>query len=104
MGASMIMTKQQLADAGGWNSLPTQPPKVIGTYVIEPQKINGGTSLGGRVLVLEGTDGLGKKYSTDFLVTLNLSSKDVIVQYPIYWTGIKIEQPNTEGGGIATGQ
>ena len=104
LGASLIMTKRQLEDAGGWESLPSQFPKIAETYIIDPQVLSGSTVLGGRVLVLEGTTGVGKSYRTEFFVALDPASNKIIVQYPIYWSGIGIGQIDDKGIGTTKQQ
>jgi hypothetical protein len=89
-GASTTMTTRQLEDVGGWESLPSTPPTITNTYVINSIETKSSIVLGGRVLILDGIDGLGNNYQTEFLVAYDSATKRIIVPYPIYWSGIKI--------------
>lgn len=56
-----------------------------------------GTSVTGRVLVLEGINGKGEPYRTEFFVFRDGDSGKPAALYPIYWSGIGIAQPNDDG-------
>lgn len=81
----------QLDTAGGVASIPQQPPEMVDSYIVNDEQLpNGDRIVGGRVLVLEGVDGLGEPYRTEFLVfdtgLYGLKPHDAI-----YWSGVGVE-------------
>jgi hypothetical protein len=86
--------------AGGQQAVPDEPPEIVDTYLLPRVPLKGGGwVVGGRVLVLEGVDGLGKPYRTDFFVFRSRESglDGLAVTNVIYWSGYGIAQPNEDG-------
>lgn len=78
--------------SGGVQAVPSTSPKVVADYVVpEVLDTNGASNVGGRMLILEGIDGLGKSYRTEFLVLD--TGKRLEPYVPIYWSGMYIVQP-----------
>jgi len=103
-GSSATMVEQHLAQAGGWAARPKDPPTVVDSYIIPAKRLSRRSyANGGRVLVLEGTTGLGQPYRSEFLVSWSITSQKLIVQYPIYWLQMRIGELN-EGGTATTAQ
>ena len=48
--------------AGGWDTLPAEPPTIVDSRLLPTVPHNGSQSTGGRVLVLEGINEKGKPY------------------------------------------
>ena len=98
MGGSLLMCQYEWRYAGEWDAVPPQSPEIIDTY-IRPQKDlgNGAYAVGGRVLVLEGTDGLGRHYQTDFFVFHNDETGELAARFPIYWSGMELGDISDEG-------
>ncbi|MGH2543968.1 MAG: hypothetical protein ACRDIB_14295, partial [Ardenticatenaceae bacterium] len=74
-------------EAGGFDAIPQTAPAVVDSRIILATE----NSTGGRVLVLEGTDGLGRPYRSDFLVFYPLDSEEPAAFMPVYWSGIGIQ-------------
>ncbi len=89
MGGAVSMCQHWLRDVGGAASVPAQPPEIVRTYLIPPSTTQNGTSTGGRVLVLKGIDGLGRAYTTEFLV-FDAGSHGPAALHPVYWSGIRM--------------
>jgi predicted small lipoprotein YifL len=67
-------------------TVPSAPPRVIGTAVIEPtRRSDGNWDTGGRILKLCGIDGLGRPYYSELLVFQD--GNRLIATNPLYWTG-----------------
>lgn len=93
------MTRVNWELAGGWEAVPAEPPEIVDTYLLPTKHFeNGLQATGGRVLVLEGVDGLGKHYRTESLVfwTDGLGSKLAVINV-IYWSGTGIGRYNEDG-------
>ena len=67
---------------GKWTTLPADPPTIVDSYV---QKAGGG-----RVLVLEGTDGQGNPYRSEFMVFR--SDGRLIVANVLYWDNYRVSE------------
>ena len=65
-----------------WTTLPADPPTIVDSYV---QKAGGG-----RVLVLEGTDGLGNPYHSELMVFR--SDSRLIVANVLYWDNYRVSE------------
>lgn len=101
LGGSVSMCQSKWQDAGGWEAVPPQSPDIVETYLIPTKDLGSGSqSTGGRVLVLEGVDGLGRPYRTEFLV-FDAGSHGLAVINVVYWSGIGIAQTDDEGRGTA---
>lgn len=99
LGGSVVIYQQTWRDAGGWDTVPQQSPDIVETYLIPTKDIgNGSQSTGGRVLVLEGINGRGQPYRTEFLV-FDSGSHGLAALNAIYWSGIIIGQTDDEGRG-----
>ena len=75
----------------GTRSAPSAAPIVTGSDVIEPDRSTG--SMGGRVLGLCGTDGLGNPYRSEILVFRDGGQMRVI--NPVFWDGTGIGRSGT---------
>jgi hypothetical protein len=64
----LLMTETRLNNLGGWDAAPNEPPTIVGNYLLSDVHYGGYVATGGRVLVLEGIDGLGKPYHSEVLV------------------------------------
>jgi hypothetical protein len=96
------MAQQIWELAGGWETVPAEPPKIVDTYLLPTVHFkNGSPATGGRVLVLEGSNGMGKPYRTEFLV-FRAGGSGLAVINVVYWSGICIGQYN-EDGSVTTG-
>ena len=91
MGGSVSICERALEDAGGLDAVPQSAPTVVDSHIFPAVE----NSTGGRVLVLEGQDGLGRPYRTDFLVFYIGDGEELAVFMPVYWSGIGM-QPITE--------
>jgi hypothetical protein len=105
LGWTIERCKRMLIDRGGWKSVPPTSPKIVDTYVIPRRQLSHNTGTeGGRVLVLEGVDGLGRAYRTEFFV-IPLGSNDpdplgtgIGAAHPVYWSGMRIGSgPDADG-------
>ena len=95
------MCQNHWEDAGGWESLPSEAPGIVDTYLVPAKGLEDGNSIvGGRVLVLEGVDGQNQPYRTEFFVFFDSDSGEYVPLYPIYWSGIGIAQTDDQGHGI----
>jgi hypothetical protein len=86
--------------AGGEQAVPAEPPEIVDTYLLPTVHLeNGGKAVGGRVLVLEGVDGLGKPYRTEFFVFRSRDSglNGLAVTNGVYWSGYGIAQCDENG-------
>lgn len=87
--------------AGGEWAVPAEPPEIVDTYLLPAVYLkNGGRAVGGRALVLEGVDSLGKSYRTEFFVFR--SGRDsglngLAVINGVYWSGYGIAQCDENG-------
>jgi hypothetical protein len=89
-----------LREGGGWAAVPPNPPKVVRSFVRPNVPMpNGSRMQGGRVLVLEGVDGLGNAYEREFMVTYPGGLQEgipgplgtgVVVAIPVYWAALPI--------------
>jgi hypothetical protein len=82
-------------EAGGLVAVPEDPPVVAGTRLIPSQRQGEGWSVGGRVLVLCGTDGRQRPYRTEMLVSRNLGETYAI--NAVYWSGSNLAVSNDTG-------
>jgi hypothetical protein len=82
--------KMQFSAEGGWDAVPKNPPQIVDSYVAQG---NGNYGTEGFVLVLEGVDGLGNSYRTDFIVQpipeAGPINAWVGVFMPYYWSNLK---------------
>jgi hypothetical protein len=97
--------RHQWEDAGGGQAVPAEPPQIVDTYLLPTVHLkNGGWAPGGRVLVLEGIDGLGKPYRTEFFVFRSKDSglEGLAVINGVYWSGYGIGQCDENGSVTVT--
>ena len=74
--------------------MPATVPEVIGTRVIPYSDLGGGMlTVGGRVLMLCGRDGLGKSYYSEMLVFFD--GDRLISTGTPYWVGMTIATGST---------
>lgn len=100
LAGSKGICRSQWELAGGGQAVPAEPPEIVDTYLLPSVHLkNGGKAVGGRVLVLEGVDGLGKPYRTEFFVFRSRDSglNGLAVTNVIYWSGYGIAQPDEDG-------
>lgn len=92
--------RHQWEYAGGGQAVPGEPPQIVDTYLLPTVHLkNGGWAPGGRVLVLEGVDGLGKSYRTEFFVFRSrYSGLDGLAAINgVYWSGASTGQCDEDG-------
>jgi hypothetical protein len=100
LAGSKGICRSQWELAGGEQAVPDEPPEIVDTYLLPTVHLkNGCKVVGGRVLVLEGVDGLGNPYRTEFFVFRSGDSGlgGLAVTNVIYWSGYGILQPNEDG-------
>jgi hypothetical protein len=100
IAGSQGICRSQWELAGGQEAVPDEPPEIVDTYLLPTVHLkNGGKAVGGRVLVLEGVDGLGRPYRTEFFVFRSRESglDGLAVTNVIYWSNYGIAQPNEDG-------
>ena len=82
---------------GGADAVPSEAPTIVTSRVLPTRQLpDGDWEIGGRVLVLKGTDGLGRPYCTDFLVFAPSGQRLAAFQ-PVYWSGMGIAQHGADG-------
>jgi hypothetical protein len=87
-------TCKQILEHSDPAAVPATVPAVIGTRVIPYSDLGGGTStIGGRVLMLCGRDGLGRRYYSEMLVFFD-GGRLVSTGTP-YWVGTTIATGST---------
>jgi hypothetical protein len=94
--------QHQWEGVGGGQAVPEEPPEIVDTYLLPTVHLKrGGRAPGGRVLVLEGVDGLGKPYRTEFFVFWTTDGwglkKELAVINGVYWSGYGIGQCDEDG-------
>lgn len=82
---------------GAQASVPKQAPKIACSYEIPDLVSERGRSLGGRVLVVDGVDGTGRRFVTEVLVFHDGSR--LIATNAVWWTGRGIAQSSEPGRG-----
>jgi len=87
-------TCKQILENADPATVPATVPEVIGTRVIPYSDLGGGMStVGGRVLMLCGRDGLGKSYYSEMLVFFD--GDRLISTGTPYWVGMTIATGST---------
>lgn len=100
LAGSKGLCQSQWELAGGGQAVPAEPPEIVDTYLLPTVRLKwGGRIVGGRVLVVEGLDGLGKPYQTEFFVFRSRDSglNGLAVTNVVYWSGYGISQCNEDG-------
>ena len=102
LAGSELMCQHQWEWVGGGQAVPEEPPEIVDTYLLHTVHLKrGGRAPGGRVLVLEGVDGLGKPYRTEFFVFWTTDDwglkKELAVINGVYWSGYGIGQCDEDG-------
>jgi len=100
LGGSRGICRHQWVSAGGEQAVPVEPPEITDTYLLPAVQLqSGGRAVGGRVLVLEGVDGLGRTYRTEFYVFRSRHSGlgGLAVTNVVYWCGYGIDQCDEDG-------
>ena len=100
LSGSKLMCQHQWEWAGGGQAVPDDPPEIVDTYLLPTVHLkSGGRAVGGRVLVLEGVDGQGKPYRTEFFVFRSRDSglEGLAATNGIYWSGYGIAQCDENG-------
>jgi hypothetical protein len=86
------ITQTNWDSAGGWATLPAEPPTIVGSRLLPTTPWGDGyIALGGRVLTLEGIDGTGKPYHSEVLVFYEDGKLKMI--NTIYWDNTTIGHP-----------
>jgi len=90
------MVEQMLNAVGGGSTAPIQPPTIVDTSIMPTVFCKGGhgAAIGGRILVLEGVDNLGRSYHHEMLVYREPGELRVINS--IYWSNSTIARPNPD--------
>lgn len=100
ISGSQGICRSQWELSGGEQAVPDEPPEIVDTYLLPAMHLNNGcVAVGGRVLVVEGVDGLGESYRTEFFVFRSRDSglDGLAVTNVVYWSGYGIAQPNEDG-------
>ncbi len=100
LSGSKLMCQHQWEWAGGGQAVPAEPPEIVDTYLLTTVHLKwGGRIVGGRVLVVEGIDALGKPYQTEFFVFRSRDSglNGLAATNVVYWSGYGISQCNEDG-------
>jgi hypothetical protein len=100
LAGSKGICRSQWELAGGGQAVPAEPPEIVDTYLLPTVPLKGGGwVVGGRALVLEGVDGLGKPYQTEFFVFRSRDSglNGLAVTNGVYWSGYGIAQCDENG-------
>jgi len=98
LGGSKNSCQNEWRNHGEWVAVGDEAPSITGTRLLLDQKSDSGsTSLGGLVLIVEGTDGFGQSYATDFLI-FDDGENGLVALNPVYWTGTGVGHANPEGG------
>jgi hypothetical protein len=79
-------------NAGGTVAVPEDPPVIAGTRLIPSRQEGEGYSIGGRLLVLCGTDGRQRPYRTEMLVSRYLG--EVYAINAVFWSGANLAVSN----------
>lgn len=94
MARSDAVCKTMLQGDPDWNLAPMDQPEVVDTFVIPTARLHsGGYEPGGRVLVVEGVDGLGQRYRGHFKVYFDVLAQRLVPLTPVYWMGIQFPLP-----------
>jgi len=90
------ITNGILESIGGLQTVPNEPPQIVDSHVIPTVHLkSGGQAVGGRVLVLEGRDGLDRPYHTEFMVFRE--GNQLAVANVLYWDNYSITQCDEYG-------
>jgi hypothetical protein len=90
LGGSVLSCQSAWQNMGEWAAVPAAPPIVTSTRILPDLELsNGSTSRGGRVLVVDGIDGLGREFSTDFLL-FDGGGGNLVALNPVYWSGMNV--------------
>jgi len=101
LGGSTLSCEFTWRNRGEWDAVAHEPPTIAGTRLMpDVKRENGNTSLGGLVLIVEGTDGIGNEYSTDYLI-FDDGEKGLVALNPIYWTGTSVGHSASDGSSTA---
>jgi hypothetical protein len=99
-GTSEAVLRTYLDQVDGIESAPSATPTIIDSYLIPDKKIgNSSYAIGGRILVIEGTDNFGRDYHSEFLVSWSPFEKKLFVQNPVYWANLKAPSMNMNSEG-----
>ncbi len=97
-----LMVEEALDTAGGFGTAPNGPPTIVDTFIMPTVFCKGGQATGGRILVLEGVDNLGRSYHSEMLVYREPGELRVINS--IYWANYGIVRSNPDCSGNTTAQ
>lgn len=73
---------------------PRDAPTILRSTVLRPESHGSGTSAGGRILEVCGTDGLGDPYRTAMLFFFDENDRLRITE-PVYWSRMKVATGST---------
>jgi len=87
---------EQILAVAGEDAVPEQRPVIVGTFLLPDEQIDPETrSLGGRVVVLCGTDARGRDFRTEVLVFFDDEGELRAIE-PVYWSGNRIATTDAE--------
>lgn len=73
---------------------PRDAPSIMGSTVLSPEQHGSGMSVGGRIVEVCGTDGLGDPYRTAMLFFFDENNQLRITE-PVYWSRMKVATGST---------
>jgi hypothetical protein len=99
MASSPSSCNAAIRDAGGARAAPRTRATKAGSRIVPTQRRSGHKATGGRMLVVAGVDGLGRSYTSEFLVFYDGSRLAPLP--PVYWSGMQLLDENTPDGAPA---
>lgn len=101
LGGSVLSCETAWQNSGEWDAVSDEQPAVVGSSVLPERDLgNGNRDRGGRLIIVEGTDGFGRPYTTDFLV-FDAGEGRLVALNPVYWTGVKVDPLPSNDSGVA---
>jgi len=100
LSGSKMICRHHWEWTGGGQAVPAEPPEIVDTCLLPTVHLKwGGRVVGGRVLIVEGVDGLGEPYRTEFFVFRSRDSglNGLAVTNVVYWSGYGIAQCDEDG-------
>jgi hypothetical protein len=91
------LCKENAEAVGGAGAMPRTAPIIAGTRVIPSRTSGDAMMAGGRLYVLCGTDGLGKHYRTEVLVSTDYDGTLYAIN-GAYWSGGRLATSAKTGG------
>lgn len=101
LGGSELSCQNAWQNTGEWPAAPGVQPVVVNSRILpEQQQDNGNVSRGGLILEVQGVDGLGRAFNTDFLV-FDEGGGMLVALNPVYWTGTSVGHRSPDGTSAA---